>query len=143
MSRYWPSATSVRIRLNSARAARLASRIGDPAQPRIEQLVAPDQQEVAEQQRRGRAELGGAAVPAGLTVGVREAAVGGGQAAPGVRVVDDVVVDECGRVEHLQRAGRQHDGAQVAGSRVAVGFGRWATCRAGDWDTPDTDCHPQ
>src|SRR5690606_13863875 len=70
------------------------------------------EQQVSEQQGSGASELGGLASPAVVGVQLLELPVGGGQPAPGVRVVDDVVVHERGRVEQLEGAGRVDDGGQ-------------------------------
>jgi hypothetical protein len=71
----------------------------------LEQVVAPGDEEVAEQDRGGPPERRAVARPAGLRVRRLERTVRGGLSAPGVGVVDDVVVHERGGVEHLERGG--------------------------------------
>jgi hypothetical protein len=71
----------------------------------LEQVVAPGDEEIAEQDRGGPPERRAVARPAGLRVRRLERTVRGGLSAPGVGVVDDVVVHERGGVEHLERGG--------------------------------------
>jgi hypothetical protein len=79
----------------------------------VEEFVAPAEQEVAEEDRRGAAELGLAPRPAARCVQALEELVRGCRAAAGVGVVDDVVVHERRRMEDLQRCGRGDGGGQV------------------------------
>src|SRR5690606_27724494 len=71
----------------------------------VEEFVAPAEQQVAEQDGRGSTVAVPVSVPPGRAVQGLEAPVRCGCAAPGIGVVDDVVVDERGRVEDLERAG--------------------------------------
>src|SRR5918993_984974 len=79
-----------------------------------EQFVAPAEEEVAEQDGGGAAELVAAPQPAGIGVGPFEEPVGRRGPASRVGTVDDVVVDEGGGVEEFQRRGRRDDGTEVA-----------------------------
>ena len=71
----------------------------------LEQIVAPGDEEVAEQDRGGAAERRGVADPPGVPVRGLESAVRRGAPAARVGAVDDVVVHERGGVEDLQRRG--------------------------------------
>ncbi len=84
----------------------------------VEQFVAPAEQEVAEQQRGGLAEAERAPRPSARFVQSLETAVRRRPAAPGVGVVHDVVVHEGGRVEDLERTGRENDRMQFVGRRL-------------------------
>ena len=86
----------------------------------VEELVAPPEQEVAEQQRRRLPEPDRAARPAPVAVEGLEATMSRGSTATGVGVVDDVVVNEGGGVEDLERAGGQDYRIQVVGCPARV-----------------------
>ncbi len=82
-----------------------------------EHLLRPDEQQVAEQDGPGAAELLGVAAPAAVAVVGLELAVGGRQSPPGVGGVHHVVVHERRHVQHVQRRGGPHHGVrQVVGA---------------------------
>ena len=101
-SRYWPTVTSVRIRSNTARARSARGERLQGERPG-ELLLARDEREVAEQDRGRHPEALGVAGQAVLGVQARERPVRGGEAAAGVGVVHDVVVEQRGRLEQLER----------------------------------------
>ncbi len=78
-----------------------------------QQLIGPAQQQVAEQDRRGRAVLLGVTAPAGLAVCGREGTVGGGPSAAGVRGVHVVVVHQRAGVQQLEGGARAQQGVLV------------------------------
>ncbi len=80
----------------------------------VKQLVAPRPGTGRRQDRAGQAEPLAVAGPAAAPVQGGEAPVDRRRAAPGVGVVHDVVVDQGGGLEELQRGGRRDD-------RLAVG----------------------
>ena len=83
----------------------------------LEEVVAPGDEEVAEQDGRRPAERRGIPDPSGGAVRALECAMRGGPAAAGVGVVDDVVVHERGRVEDLERGRGGHDGVRELAGR--------------------------
>ena len=83
-------------------------------------VVGPDQGEVAEQDRGGRAEAGGAAPPRGVGVPPGELDVHGRAAAAGRRGVHEVVVHERARLDQLEGADRAQDRGDVGAVRVAA-----------------------
>ncbi|MDQ0725054.1 hypothetical protein QFZ21_000054 [Microbacterium sp. W4I20] len=69
---------------------------------RLEQVVAPGHEQVAEKDGRRAPEGFGVAVPSGCPMGGLESPMSGGSAASGVGVVDEVVVHESGGLEDLE-----------------------------------------
>ncbi len=88
---------------------------GKLLEPFVEELVAPAEQQIAEEQGGARAEIVWTAGPAFVAVQSLEPAMGGRRTAPGVRVVDDVVVDEGCGMEELERTGGRHHGSKRSG----------------------------
>jgi hypothetical protein len=84
-----------------------------------EDLVRPHEEQVAEQDRGGAAELVAGARPAAGRVHPGEAPVRRGRASTGVGVVDDVVVDEGRRVEQLEPGADARDGVGAARMSLA------------------------
>lgn len=79
-----------------------------------EQLVGPRLEQVAEEDRGRDPEMLGPSAEPLPAMHPLEAPMRGGAPAPRVRAVDDVVVDECGGVEQLERAGGVEHGREAA-----------------------------
>ena len=122
MSRYCPAVTSVRIVLNSPRAARPALRVAGDRDPEVDEFVAPPEQQVTEQERRRGSEAVGRTVPAPFAVQEGEGSVHARLTATLIGVVHDVVVNEGGGVEDLEACRNRDDGGEV-GIRSALSSG--------------------
>jgi hypothetical protein len=96
-------------------AARGGTRLGahQRADGTVEDLVAPAEEEVAQEQARRLPEGAGSSEPVLLPVHRLESLVRGGATTTGVRVVHDVVVHQSGRVEHLEGGRGAHDRREV------------------------------
>jgi len=87
--------------------------VGELRRARVEQLVAPPEEQVAEQQRSRLPEVLRIPGPALIEVHGLEALVRRRLPSSSVRAVHDVVVHEGGRMEHLERGRGEHDAGQV------------------------------
>jgi hypothetical protein len=87
----------------------------DRRQPALEQAVAPAEQQIAEEQGCRRAVRRGGAGPSAVGMQSLEPPVQARLAAAEVGVVHDVVVNEGGRVEDLERGRDRHDPVEARG----------------------------
>jgi hypothetical protein len=85
----------------------------------VEELVAPAEEQVAEEDRRCPPEVVAGARPAGFGVQALEQAMRRRSASSRVGVVDDVVVHECRGVEYLER-GCGRDDREAITARVGL-----------------------
>ncbi len=85
-----------------------------------EQLVAPAEQQVSEEDRGGGAEVGGGSMPARVMVPRGEAAMHGRLPATGVRAVDQIIVNQRRGLEELECGSRRDDRILVGGARGPV-----------------------
>ncbi len=84
----------------------------------IHELVAPAEEQIAEQKGGGEPVGVGGTLPAAFAVQDRERAMHARLAAPQIGVVHDVVVHECGGMERLEPRRDRHDGLEIGLDRA-------------------------